>query len=60
MKILKRPKILPCECRLCGAKFQPKWRNLENSTRLVRERVYCPFCGAINYVEFEKGADDAR
>lgn len=58
MKILKRPKILPCECKICGAIFQPKWRNLEKSSRLIKESVYCPLCKTKNFVKFEKGATD--
>lgn len=60
MKILKRPKILPCECRVCCAVFQPKWKNLRLSSRLAKEEVYCPICKASNYVKFEKGETDER
>lgn len=60
MKIIKKSKILPCECRICGTVFQPKWGNLEKSSRLIKERVNCPMCKATNYVAFEKGAADER
>lgn len=55
MTVLKKPKILPCECKICGAVFHPKWRNLTMSSRLAKEEVHCPMCKAINYVQFEKG-----
>lgn len=55
MKIIKHPKILPCECKVCGAVFQPKWRNLKLSSRFAKEYVDCPICKASNYVKFEKG-----
>lgn len=57
MKVLKKPKILPCQCRICGTVFQPKWRNLKNSSRLAKEEVYCPMCKVINHVQFEKGGE---
>lgn len=57
MKILKKPKIAPCECRMCGTVFQSKWRNLEMSIRFVKEKVYCPMCKEANYVVFEKGGE---
>lgn len=61
MKILKYPKILPCECKVCHAVFQPKWRNLyKSSWRNAKERVDCPMCKAGNDVSFEKGATDER
>lgn len=60
MKILELSKILPCQCKICGTVFQPKWRNLHISSRLVKEQVYCPMCRADNDVNFEKGADDEQ
>ena len=58
MKILKKPKILPCECKICGTMFQPKWRNLKQSSRLIKEEVYCPMCKATNDITFEKGSEE--
>jgi hypothetical protein len=61
MKILKKPKILPCECRTCGAVFQPTQRNIRMSSwSLARDEVKCPFCKKTNFVKFEKGADNDR
>jgi predicted Zn-ribbon and HTH transcriptional regulator len=59
MKIFKKPKILPCECRICGAVFQPKWVNVKyDMGDLRKDTVYCPFCKSKNIVKFEKGADN--
>ena len=58
MKIFKKPKILPCECRVCGAVFQPKWRDLKYSSRFVKENVYCPMCKATNCIIFEDGGEE--
>lgn len=60
MKVLKKAKILPCECQYCHSVFQPKWRNIQMSSRFVKEQVCCPICKGGNYVKFEKseGADD--
>ncbi len=59
MKILKRPKILPCECKICHAVFQPKWRNLHESVcSLAKDTVNCPMCKAYNDVTFERGETD--
>lgn len=56
MKIIRYPKILPCECEVCHTIFQPEWRKLRLSTsRLAKEKVYCPMCKAANIVMFDKG-----
>jgi hypothetical protein len=54
MKIIKKPKILPCKCEGCGGEFLPKYRDLEFSySTLRKDRVTCPFCKQVNYVKFE-------
>lgn len=58
MKIIKRAKILPCECTICGSIFQPKLKNLRYSTRFVKECVTCPMCKKSNYIKFDKGAEN--
>lgn len=57
MKILRKPKILPCECRVCGTVFLPKWKDLTTSSRIVKDSVRCPMCIALNDVHFEKGGE---
>lgn len=54
MKILKKPKILPCTCQVCKCEFLPKRKDLFALIRpSVRDTVSCPFCGAYNEVQFE-------
>lgn len=60
MKIIKRGKISPCVCELCGTVFLPKWRNLKKSSRLAREVVDCPMCKKANYIKFDKEETDER
>ena len=58
MKIIRHPKILPCECEICHTVFQPEWRKLYLSSRYAKENVRCPMCKARNYVKFEEGAEN--
>ena len=63
MKVLKKAKILPCECQYCHSVFQPKWKDVvKGGARLIKEVVCCPMCKGKNYVNFEKseGADDEK
>ena len=63
MKVLKKAKILPCECEYCHSVFQPKWKDVKMlGSRFVKEVVVCPMCKGHNYANFEKseGADDER
>lgn len=59
MKIIKKPKILPCECKGCGGIFIPRIKDLITNLSLkgkpegIKEWVICPFCAARNNVEFE-------
>lgn len=58
MKIFKKPIILPCECKVCGAVFQPKYRNPEMChSRFTKDLVTCPICKASNVVKFDKRSD---
>lgn len=54
MKIIKKAAILPCECQYCHSVFQPRWKDLVKSERLVKEDVLCPLCGGRNYVSLEE------
>lgn len=69
MKIIKKPKILPIECTMCGGVFIPKLKEIKkavhptNTPYIVIDpdetrAAYCPFCTVVNEVRFEKGADD--
>ena len=61
MKILKKPKILPCKCENCKCEFLPKRKNLEYSyLHQCYNEVRCPFCGSRNYVQFEEGERDGK
>lgn len=56
MKILKKAKILPCECSVCGTVFLPNRKEL---TGRLGEHVggncaFCPLCKAIVDVRFER------
>lgn len=60
MKIIKKPKILPCECKVCGCIFLPSFKDLIGyvSIKGLKEegktdRVNCPFCRRENRVSFE-------
>lgn len=50
MKIIRKAKILPCECKRCHTIFQPRKRNLKRHAH-----VFCPLCGYGNDVEFSNG-----
>lgn len=56
MKILKKPKIMPCTCKACGTVFKPKARHLL-PCNLYSDLVYvrCPVCKNQNIVHFEEG-----
>jgi hypothetical protein len=55
MKIIKKPKILPCECAVCGAVFQPKKKDIDTrGSVLVCAVAVCPFCKSLVSVNFEK------
>ena len=60
MKILKKAKILPCECKRCYAVFQPKIRHTYQSKYTDNLYVNCPMCKYQNKVYFEKGADNEQ
>ena len=49
MKIIRKAKILPCECERCNTIFQPRKRNLNE-----HGSVFCPFCGWVNGVRFAR------
>lgn len=54
MKIIKKPKILPCKCKLCGCEFLPKYKDLKyETTSFCKDEVTCPFCKKTNYAKFE-------
>lgn len=65
MKILKKPKIMPVECRHCGAIVQLKWRDLrafrsEKGKRIKRgqkEFAFCPLCNGLIFPEFKMEVD---
>ena len=68
MKILKKPKILPGECRHCGTIVLLKWKDLrafrsEKGKRTKRGRkdfAFCPLCNGLIFPEFKMEADDER
>lgn len=54
MKIIKKPKILPCTCEVCKCEFLPKRKDLVSLLRpSVKDTVHCPFCGDYLEVQFE-------
>lgn len=60
MKIIKKPKILPCECKVCGCIFLPSFKDLIGYVSIKGTKelwksdiVHCPFCGRDNRVSFE-------
>lgn len=54
MKILKKPKILPCTCKKCKCEFLPAKRDLYAPyNSIVADMVICPFCNASCEVKFE-------
>ena len=55
MKILKKAKILPCECEKCGSIFQPNWKDVRHG-----DFTYCPMCGVPTSVSYEKGVDNEQ
>ena len=63
MKILKKAKILPCECFVCGTVFLPNWKELagRNGGHVGYDRALCPICKTMVDVHFElkskKGGD---
>lgn len=55
MKILKKAKLLPVTCELCGCVFLPKAKDLKyNDFRIIKDVVRCPICSQLNYAKFEK------
>ena len=57
MKIIKKAKILPFECILCGSICKPKQKDLRNFDKTIKDHVICPICGAFNKVMFKKGGE---
>lgn len=58
MKIIKKPKILPCTCKACGTVFKPKARHLLPHVHFPDlVCVRCPVCKNQNIVHFEKGGE---
>ena len=53
MKIIKKSKILPSQCKKCGTVFRASPYDLEHST-YGRLYAYCPVCRAVTYVEIKK------
>ena len=60
MKILKKFKIIPCECKRCYTVFQPKMRDTYQPNFTVSLYVKCPMCKYSCIVYFEEGADNER
>ena len=66
MKIVKKPNILPCECKRCGGIVIPRIKDLVPNFSIYgkpagsKEAIKCPFCDAYNNVEFERRADNDR
>ena len=55
MKILTKPKILPCSCMNCGVTFQPTYKHLFPSHLVSKGAIVkCPFCKENVLVLFEK------
>ena len=53
MKILKKPKIAPVTCDICGTIFQPTIRNLKWSAHyFAKNTAICPSCGRNIEVTF--------
>ena len=56
MKIIKKPKILPCTCEVCKCVFLPSRRDLRKLLHPTgKDTVHCPMCGEWTYVQFEEG-----
>lgn len=53
MKKIRKPKILPVECKICHGEYQPKWRNIKKFG-LIKGYSICPWCKHENVVQFEK------
>lgn len=53
MKILKKPKLLPVECKRCGCLFQPKIKDLQALTSTAKDEVACPVCKRGNRANFD-------
>ena len=59
MKIIEKPTIKSVTCNHCGCIFQPKHRNLKCSMwSYYKDACYCPFCGKINEVKFDKSVEN--
>lgn len=55
MKIIKKPKIPPQTCRICGCVVHIKTKDLVASALdVVKDSFICPICCASNTVKFEK------
>lgn len=55
MKILKKVRIRPCECKECGTIFLPRRRDIRAGTGAMElPLARCPMCKVANLVRFEK------
>lgn len=55
MKIIKKPKIEPQTCKLCGAVVEVKYRHLKrDDCSFTRDIWRCPICNKKNLVKWEK------
>lgn len=55
MKILKKAKFLPIECKECGTMFKPNKKDIRRS-----DLVFCPICGYPTTPKYNKGADNEQ
>lgn len=55
MKILKKAKFLPIECKKCGTIFKPNKSDIRRS-----DLVFCPICGHPTTPKYNKGADNEQ
>ena len=58
MKVLRKPKLIPMNCKRCGCLYHPKLRNLQfDENGEIKDEVPCPYCRTANKARFEMPAE---